>query len=243
MRKQTEKFVSVTGNGWPSHAKRQHANHAEYARKTLYAYMPCAGMRGTDYVDEVVRIHYGGSYARALRDFATDAFNLWCPRWIQRNYQVQNKDEIDPTVPPDPPKPEDASLTAATEEGEENETDKKKEAFPHAGRFPTKFLLEPEGEPTGEEDPERAEEHGTDYNWRAENRPSWQLHSECGPNPNAEGRSSGPVTPAPAEELVNPIEPSLPYDRHWETYDSNRVESMCERRATSTTMKRFTQIR
>ena len=34
VRKEREKFVSLTGNGWPAQAKRTHAMHADYARKT-----------------------------------------------------------------------------------------------------------------------------------------------------------------------------------------------------------------
>ena len=55
VRKQKEKFVALSGNGWPAQAKRTHELHREYARKTLHAYMPCHGLSGTEYVDAVVR--------------------------------------------------------------------------------------------------------------------------------------------------------------------------------------------
>ena len=224
LRKQKEKFIAVTGTGWPSHAKRSHPQHHEYARKTLYAYMPCYDLRGTDYIDEVVHTHYGDSYTEALRDFATDAYNLWCPRWIQRNYQVQNKDSIDPTVPPDPPDRTASAKPPEPSGPKENAKSREaKDPFPHAGRFPITFTFPPEGEPNGEEDPERAEEHGTDYNWRRENRPPWQMHSEWGPNPDAESSGKGAV-PLPFEDLVNPTAPRLPYDRHWGNYNASRTE-------------------
>ena len=44
-RKKREKFVGLTGNGWPAQAKTTHQHHADYAKKTLYAYMPCAGLK------------------------------------------------------------------------------------------------------------------------------------------------------------------------------------------------------
>jgi hypothetical protein len=92
IRKRREKVVAVTGAGWPSHAKRTHEHHESYARKTLYAYMPCAGLAGTEYVDAAVRRHYAGSFARALQAFVADPENIWCPKWIRRNYQVLNRE-------------------------------------------------------------------------------------------------------------------------------------------------------
>ncbi len=76
VKKNTEKFVAVTGNGWPAQARTTHANHAEYARKTLYAYMPCAEYSGVEYIDAVVQRHYAGSYQIALRDFVMDPRNI-----------------------------------------------------------------------------------------------------------------------------------------------------------------------
>ena len=52
--KQKEKMVALSGNGWPAQAKKDHKLHAEYARKTLYAYAPCPGYAGTEYIDAVV---------------------------------------------------------------------------------------------------------------------------------------------------------------------------------------------
>ena len=57
------KMVALTGNGWPAQAKREHKLHAEYARKRLYADMPCPGYEGTDYIGAVVRSYYDGCYS------------------------------------------------------------------------------------------------------------------------------------------------------------------------------------
>ena len=86
LQKRTEKIVAVTGNGWPAQAKRSHKLHEEYAKKTLHAYMPCAGTAGTEYIDAVVRKSYRGRYGELLLDFVNDRKNRWCPKWIRRNY-------------------------------------------------------------------------------------------------------------------------------------------------------------
>ena len=100
VQKRKEKIVALTGAGWPGQAKRSHANHEEYAKKTLYAYMPCPGLAGTEYVDAAVREHYG-TYAKALYDFVGDRNNCWCPKWIRRNYEIQNKDATSAVLPKD----------------------------------------------------------------------------------------------------------------------------------------------
>ena len=76
IQKRKEKFVSLTGNGWPSQAKRSHKLHEEYAKETLYAYMPCRGLAGTEYIDGVARRCYGGRYGELLRDFVNDRSNV-----------------------------------------------------------------------------------------------------------------------------------------------------------------------
>ena len=89
--KNVEKFVAVTGNGWSGQAKQTHERHEEYARKTLYAYMPCADLSGVEYVDAVVRHYFNGNYGYALYEFVSASDNVWCPKWIRRNYEIQNK--------------------------------------------------------------------------------------------------------------------------------------------------------
>ena len=81
--------MAVTGTGWPSHASVTHQYHENYARRILYAYMPCPDFQGVDYVHAVVEQHYNNSFAAALKDFVS-LENLWCPPWIQRNYEVKN---------------------------------------------------------------------------------------------------------------------------------------------------------
>ena len=90
-RRQREAIVSLTGTGWPSQAQRTHPQHLYYAKHTLYAYMPCAGTRGTDYIDECVNKFFEGSWPGALKCFVSDVDNVWCPKWIRRNYEIQNK--------------------------------------------------------------------------------------------------------------------------------------------------------
>ena len=55
-------------------------------------------------------------------------------------------------------------------------------ALPHGDKFKTTFTFEPSGEPPVAEDTERPEEYTADYHWDKNNRPSWQQHSEVGPN-------------------------------------------------------------
>ena len=92
VRYKTEVFVAITGTGWPTQAKTSHDNHADYARRTLYAYFPCPEFRGIDFIDEVCERDYGKSWSAFFKDFVEDAGNLWCPPWIARNYKVVNID-------------------------------------------------------------------------------------------------------------------------------------------------------
>ena len=119
-RRRSEKFVSVSGTGFPAQAARSHADHDFYAQRVLYAYMPCSGLTGFEYIDAVVVRDFEGSYRDALRCFVCDACNLWCPTWIRRNYEFLNEGVTDtkkkqkdegadgPTpLPPATPKPDD----------------------------------------------------------------------------------------------------------------------------------------
>ena len=94
-RRRQEKFVSVSGTGFPAQAARSHADHDFYAQRILYAYMPCSGLAGFEYIDAVVARDFDGSYREALRSFVCDACNLWCPTWIRRNYEYLNDTEPD----------------------------------------------------------------------------------------------------------------------------------------------------
>ena len=94
-RRRNEKFVSVSGTGFPAQAARSHADHDFYAQRVLYAYMPCSGLTGFEYIDAVVVRDFEGSYRDALRCFVRDECNLWCPTWIRRNYEFLNEGDAD----------------------------------------------------------------------------------------------------------------------------------------------------
>ena len=210
VRRKQEKFIALNGTGWPAHARRTHPQHNAYARKTLYAYMPCEGFRGTDYVDEMVREHFRGSWVNALRTFVTDSSNKWCPTWIQRNYEICNPpetatgDTLEERMKTFPPVHfEDATPAPATPlDPSEPPPDEPPSPPrpPNAEVPPVKVLRS--GEPAKDVNDHLAPEaYETDHHWRAENRPAWQLHSELGPNLNPAPRREQPEA---MQELVNP---------------------------------------
>lgn len=47
-------MLAMNGVGWPNHAAKTNKNHIDYARRTLYAYMPCYKLQGTEYIDRVI---------------------------------------------------------------------------------------------------------------------------------------------------------------------------------------------
>ena len=241
VRKRREKFVALTGTGWPSHAKRTHQLHDDYARKTLYAYMPCAGLLGVEYVDQVVVRYFAGSYGRGLQAFVTDRNNVWCPKWIRRNYEVSNRDEAQPGLdetPPEAPSVEASKVEvdAGLEVGGHEQAAATTDTVLGRTSEPT-LVFDADGEPGANDggggdgdtgDPERVENHETDYmrHWKDPARPSWQLHSELGPNVDAEGKfksceavpgDAGLVNPAPSDEVR--------YDRHWREFDFTKVRA------------------
>ena len=104
--------------------------------------------------------------------------------------------------------------------------------LPHADTFPKmKFMFEPQGEPTQNEDTERPEAIDTEHQWDPQSRPAWQLHSERGPNIEAEAKASKPTKLF--EELVNPQTPPAgrAYERHWSrgNYNVERFHATWER--------------
>ena len=86
-------MIAINGAGWPRQAKVTHPQHQEYARKTLYAYAPCHGFSGTEYLHEAVRRYYKNNWGLMLRHFVEDVGNQWCPTWIKRNYYMENPPE------------------------------------------------------------------------------------------------------------------------------------------------------
>ena len=158
-------FVALTGNGWPAQVKRSHKLHEEFAKKTLYAYMPCKDLAGTEYIDAVVQQSYGGRYSELLLDFVNDRHNKWCPTWIRRNYEIQNKDREDVITAP-------ASIALINAKGDTARTSSSDAAgalsdgaFPHSEKFTSKFVFDPAGEPSIENDTERPEEYTSDHHW------------------------------------------------------------------------------
>ena len=107
-----EQFISVSGTGFPAQANREHAQHAFYARQTLYAYAPCPKLLGLEYIDVMVKHEYKGSWPAALRAFVQDPLNKWCPPWIRTNYEILNEDSSDDEMEKN--KSEDNDKAAAT---------------------------------------------------------------------------------------------------------------------------------
>ena len=206
VRKRCERMVAVNGTGWPREAATSHAHHAEYARKTLYAYAPCQALEGTEYLDRCCKKIYGGSWARFLAHFCRCPVNKWCPPWIKHNYEMKNREREEagagprPTgdpgaaktergEPPTMPSPTGcAPPETATNGGAEQPADPREgPVIPYASKTP-KYLFEdlPEasGEPDKEEDPDDPEELDADHHghWRKENLTKGQMLSGAGPS-------------------------------------------------------------
>jgi hypothetical protein len=226
VRRRREKMISINGAGWPTHASRSHPLHEDYARKTLYSYMPCTGLRGTDYIDEVVASFYDKSWSLALEDFVTDVANHWCPPWIRRNYEIRNK-EVD--LADAPVQSHKQSLKPKTDA--EVETTSNQVTFPHSEKNTTTFTFEGDGEPPDAEEPDKPEAYTTDYHWKSENYEAWQMHSSWGPNLEA---AAAQRKEEPLSELVNPLDGEWDirlsgFDvdsarRQWETVQSTASE-------------------
>ena len=211
VRRKREKIVALNGAGWPAQAKRTHVHHTEYARRTLYAYMPCAGLRGTDYIDDVVRDQFGNNWEDALRAFVTDKLQKWCPTWIKRNYEKLNQVDLaevtarSPIVFEEPPPPvkeephSDGDQQSSTPKLAPPVVDDATTIGDDAQRKMEKALAS--GEPPIEPDHERPEAYESDHHWNRDSRPPEELHSSLGPNLNAEGRS---VRVEPLQQDVNP---------------------------------------
>ena len=213
VQRQKEKFIAINGAGWPRQAKVTHQNHKEYAKKTLYAYMPCHGNSGTEYIDVVIKAHFNGNYAKALEAFVHDSLNKWCPTWIRRNYDVQNSDEAHDQdaiaiskkfvfVDSDPE--DDSSQKEKQETDREHELptgcndDQRILRYSNMQRLPLD-----QGEPKRQDTNDDQEaQHDRDY-WNSAEREKWQLHSALGPNINAQGFV---YKPEPLQETVNPID-------------------------------------
>ena len=171
-RRMKEKFLSVSGLGYPAQADREHPQHEEYALKHLCAYMPCPGLQGLDYVHAVVMHFYRGSFADALRDFVDGPLNKWCPTWVSKNYAMLNKhNEEEEEVSP-------KSAEATVNEAPETK-DATRGATSQTHRAKGVVLLDENGEP--QLDPKDEKATSLDP-WSASGRAPWEKHSEMGPN-------------------------------------------------------------
>ena len=230
--RRSETMLAISGAGWPSAAKRSHSGHADVARRTLYAYMPCRGLRGVEYVDACVARFFNNDWGAALEDFVSDGTNCWCPPWIKRNYTQMNDAEDKKRQPP--PAPTDCcghhgdKETAATSEVANDATDKQ---FPQGANFRWPVVFAEAAEPADEELEKGAADDDGDAEevtaaaaardpWKFEDRPPWQQHSELGPNPGATTvRSDAPPLP----DIVNPGNHN--YAEHARDFNFGRVVS------------------
>ena len=226
VKKQKERFIALHGLGWPGQAKITHDKHADYAQKTLLAYMPCPKDAGTEYIHEMVRRCFQNDWRLALRAFTLDPANKWCPTWVARNYEVQN--EVMRGFPHEAMPLPEASLSIA-----DGTTSTAIQEFPHASHWKTSFVFS--GEPSAEPDPDDAEELPADHKtqeessrWTRDTRPAWELHSEKGPNLEAQGyKIKRDILP----EVVNPVDhdyDSCPvplsleaWDNTWKSIDTS----------------------
>lgn len=228
VKKKRERIIALHGLGWPGHAKTTHDKHAEYAKKTLIAYMPCPRDAGTSYIHDMVSRYFHNDWRRALRKFVLDPTNKWCPSWVARNYEVQN--EVLRGFPHEQMPLPDLSQQDAPDDSADLSNGKQ---FPHQRAFPTKFIFSGEA-PMETEDADdegtddKAAEHAEQTRWDNENRPAWERHSEKGPNLAPQGyRIPREVLP----EVVNPLDydyesRSEPlrhefWDHIWETLATN----------------------
>ena len=198
VRKQREQFVALSGTGWAKHARFDHPQHEEYAKRTLLAYMPCPGLAGTEYIVDYVKNGHHNNWPVALRTFVMDPRNRWCPTWIVRNYEVQSDVIHGFSHLCLPPMPVQASTAAPS--GDDGASG----AFPHADQFSLRWNITKSGEPAEEHyDAEQNPYVVADDRWSNAARPSWQRHSALGPNVHPEGKL---LHFSPLEAVVNPAD-------------------------------------
>lgn len=226
-----EPMAALSGLGWPAQARVTHPRHAEYAKRALLAYMPCPGSSGTEYIESVVKRDYDSSWPAFFREFVLDTRNFWCPTWLARNYEKEN--DVVQGLPVDqlvlPPLPSEFSP-------EEQEAQKNKQKWPHHDKFlPVRLRFDKSGEPEKREDDDKDENDVEHPNtqapqdcWDKENRPSWMLHSELGPNLKPEGYT---IKQAPLQEVVNPVD--VDYSVRAVTVDHDAWQRTWEAAATS----------
>ena len=221
IKRRREAVVALTANGWPSAAKRSHSEHNEYARRTLLAYMPCPELRGIDYIEQAAVRHYDGRWDVFLKDFVADLSNCWCPSWIRRNYEILNADvnEVKSHEP--------ASTTSDKTSAQPNTSAPVQPAqYPHQSAKTTFIFEEPAEPPSPHDDEDPAAPTSTaaplPYDpWEDDQRPTWQLHSELGPNVDAEACTRPEIVLPP---VVNPTD--FDWGQHGASFDSANIHDM-----------------
>ena len=197
-RRRHEHIIAINGIGWPNEAAKTHKKHAEYARKTLYAYMPCYELQGTEYVDAAIEKYFDGDWPAALELFVSDPMNKWCPIWVRRNYEIMNPDSYAPTQ---------KKLKQAIKE---NQRKRQKQAGPRSKRPVFNFAAEPPLNADSDDDTQQlpadpANPLPSQDKWNPDQLEPGQRHSRLGPNINpGTGVSAGP--PPELDVLVNPMD-------------------------------------
>ena len=175
--------------------KRAHAGHADFARRTLYAYVPCRGLRGVEYIDACVARFFANDWAAAIEDFVSDSTNCWCPTWVKHNYTQMNDADDRKRQPPSATAKDGGHANAENAAAALSTTaDAGAAQFAHASKFAWPVVFAEAAEPAEEQLEQGAEGDDGDAEaetaaaaardpWKFEDRPPWQQHSELGPNP------------------------------------------------------------
>ena len=229
VKRQKEAIVAITGTGWSTHAAVTHAHHEDYAKRVLYAYMPCAGLSGIECIHDAVAQHHGNSFAAGLKHFVREE-NIHCPPWIQRNYEVQNQNKHSEEMCPARNPEKEVVATSKTEEvqdiphdeacqNDETPLEPDIEDTDPTSRHESllaKFDFQ-DAEPPRQDDDEdqRPEAYLTTYHWRDENRTAEQKHSSKGASYH---NGTGAVHVEYGSDIVNPVDVDWSQHRHEVTH-------------------------
>ena len=164
--------------------------------------MPCPDLRGVEFVDEMVTHYFQNNWSAALYAFVSDLDNLWCPKWVRHNYEVQNELDFLSDDPTDVSKQHECPQVTQPVVPRKNPEEK---CFPHQKDKTLQFEFE-DDEPGGEQKEQKPND--SNAHWVDSNREPWQCHSGLGPNLNAHA-SNVPAEPRPNN--VNPL------DHQWTT--------------------------
>ena len=174
--------------------------------------MPCAGVAGVEYVDNVVAQFYEGCYGALLKAFVEDEDNMWCPTWVRENYRVRN--QRDDTV-------KEQENSVPTKQGPTFRFEEDGDAT-QATRKTQAAAMREDGEPPDNEEETNA---ATLDMWNAAERSKWQLHSERGPNIDAQGKN---IPAKPWTPNVNPVD--YDWQKQWQDIDVESLRTEFEAR-------------